>query len=101
MKQELVRISMEYKNLKAEKEQLPIMIDKFQHQEHIIAELKEKIKEYEKNAGESKTLNDKLEKKVSSLFEEKKELEKKYNKARVNLEEAGGQIEALKRELQD
>lgn len=44
MKQELVRISMEYKNLKAEKEQLPIMIDKFEHQEHIIAELKEKIK---------------------------------------------------------
>lgn len=29
MKQELVRISTEYKNLKAEKEQLPIMIDKF------------------------------------------------------------------------
>lgn len=46
MKQELVRISTEYKNLKNEKEQMPTMIDKFEHQEHMIAELKDKIKEY-------------------------------------------------------
>jgi hypothetical protein len=40
MKQELVRISTEYKHLKAEKEQLPIMMDKFEHQEQMISELK-------------------------------------------------------------
>ncbi len=44
LKQELNRINGEYENIKAEKEKMPIMIDKFQHQEKMIKELKDTIK---------------------------------------------------------
>ena len=65
MKQELVRISAECKGLREEKEQMPIMLDKFEHQEHIIADLKEKIKENEAALAQKKTLVDTLEKRAS------------------------------------
>ena len=46
-----------------------------------------------------KALIDKLEKRVDQLLEGKKELERKYGKARCELEEAAGECEALREEL--
>ena len=69
LKQQLVRISGQYKNLKTEKEQLPIMIDKFEHQQHMIGQLKETIKQMEAVSKNLKHLNEKFEKKVNELLQ--------------------------------
>ena len=55
-----MRITGENKALKAEKEQMPMMMDKFEHQDQMIHELKDKIKEIENRYQETKTINERF-----------------------------------------
>ena len=61
-------MSEENKNFKAEKEQLPVVMEKFKNHEQTIKELKEKIQALELNNKEIKTLSDKFEKKITVLL---------------------------------